>query len=111
MQIYALEQFTRLILDDGTGVVRCVLWTNKDGKNRDFQHISLGDFIEVRGRVEWRDKTPLINVESFEISSDPHAEVLWWAECKHTYETVYLKKFKVGLSPGPEASLSQRFNP
>lgn len=87
-----------------------MLWATTDGKRRELQHVLLGDFVEVRGRLEWRENMPLINVQSYEVSSDPHAELLWWVECNHTYETVYFQKFRVNLSPDRESSLSQRFN-
>lgn len=87
-----------------------MLWAKFDKEMSSPQEISLGDFVEVRGKLEWRDKMPVISVESHEVSYDPHAELLWWVDFRHTYEKAYLDKFRVNLSAEQEASLSQRFS-
>lgn len=87
-----------------------MLWSESRRDASSPQEISLGDFVEVRGKLEWSDKIPVVSVESHEVSTDPHAEFLWWVDLKHTYETAYTDKFKITLSADTETSLSQRYN-
>lgn len=104
------QKFTRFLIDDGTGTARCMLWTTTDKDPTDPVEFSLGDFVEIRGRLEWCDRVPLVSVESHEVSKDPHAELLWWVDYSHTYEKAYLDKFRINLSAEEEASLSERFS-
>lgn len=107
MVLVERAKFTRFLIDDGTGTARCMLWTDSRRDGSRPQDISLGDFVEVRGKLEWLDKIPVVNVESHDVSTDPHAELLWWVDLKHTYETAYTDKFRINLSADTEASLSQ----
>ncbi len=62
-----------LLLDDGTGVIKANAWGVKEG---DFDHIEIGDVVDIIGRMrEYREK-PYILLEVIHKIEDPNFESL-----------------------------------
>lgn len=82
-----------------------MIWAGRDAPKTEFQ---LAHYIEVRGRLEWRDGTPVIVVSWNNTSANPHAELAWWMEVKHVHDRVYCKEFSIEMSSTAEGAASQQ---
>jgi len=73
-------------VDDGTGVIPCVLWL-KQGRETKFA--ILGDYVFVQGRVgEFWDRRQL-TINGLEINNDKNAEAKHWLEVLWLNKEVY----------------------
>lgn len=100
------KQFTRYLLDDGSGTIRCMSWNDNNVQERYCKCFQLGDFVEVRGRLEWRHKTPIVIVQWQQPRLNPHAELLWWDEVKKMHENTYSSSNLFSISEKGPASAS-----
>lgn len=101
-------KFTRYLLDDGSGTIRCMSWKDNSGKEKGCDQIRLGDFVEVRGRLEWRNKMPIVVVQWQQANEDPHAELIWWLDLKQKHRNCYSQNFTCSISDKAAVSASQQ---
>lgn len=107
---FTCPKFSRLLIDDGSGTARCLIWAARDGIEPAPSAIRLGDFIEVSGRLEWHDKVAVVIVESHLVmNDDPHAELEWWMDMATTFKDAYSQKFVVNITSETEEALTQSF--
>jgi len=101
------ERYTRFTLDDGTGCVSCILWTNHSSfaatsaaKGLELQvwqelatgtarQVKLGEVLRVQGRLSNYANQIQLTVLSLQTEQDPNAEALHWAECMQLARCCY----------------------
>lgn len=101
------ERYLRFTLDDGTGCVPCIFWTNyasfpatspaKGLELRSRQEmaiattakVKLGDLLRVQGRLNTYTNQIQVTVASLRTEKDPNAEVLHWVECMRLAKCCY----------------------
>lgn len=96
-------------MDDGSATLRCFMWSDDRGRDTGASSIKLSDFIEVSGRLDWKDSRPLLMMDSFAVMNEPNAELNWWADVMLTYKCDYSKKINLGLISETEKKLTQSF--
>ncbi|CEM02089.1 unnamed protein product [Vitrella brassicaformis CCMP3155] len=87
------SSFLLVRIDDGTGIVGCMLWHNPPPVSEGARDLIecggtvrqklLGKFVSVRGRLRrnWKnDGEREMNIQEIGILSDPNAETLWMLE-------------------------------
>ncbi|PXF47811.1 CST complex subunit STN1 [Gracilariopsis chorda] len=89
------SKFSRYILDDGSSTARCLLWNDTEPAAQ----LALGDFVEVRGRLEWQKQILLVVVQSQQSLTSPYAELDWWLQVRTAHHQVYSQPFEMFLTP------------
>mmetsp|Transcript_46666 Transcript_46666/g.77775 ORF Transcript_46666/g.77775 Transcript_46666/m.77775 type:complete len:319 (+) Transcript_46666:238-1194(+) len=98
------------IVDDGTGIIPCVLWMSETDDPEAPQCAStafeaqIGDLASFLGRPSrWKEQFQLV-LQHFWIEKDPHAEILWWLNTMRLHKDVYSVPFQIpqGYSIEPE---------
>lgn len=98
--ILSKKKFKSFIVDDGSATAKCLIWDNSNNTSYSptqaaQEEFKLGDFVEVRGAIQWRQKKPVIVVDYAKRDNDPHAELLWWVHLHRSYTHVYTKPFPI----------------
>eukprot|EP00249_Psilotum_nudum_P020611 c27779_g1_i1 orf=41-523(+) len=95
------ERFVRFALDDGSGVVPCILWTNHSTSRyfnkqklkrvqievqaelalEEANEVKLGRLLRVQGRITCFNQQRQLTVGSLQPEIDANAEVLHWLDC------------------------------
>ncbi|KAG0561379.1 hypothetical protein KC19_9G060400 [Ceratodon purpureus] len=101
------ERYLRFTLDDGTGCVPCILWTNhasfmattpakglelqarQELANGTAAKVKLGEVLRVQGRLSTFANQIQVTVASLQVEQDPNAEVLHWLECMRLAKCCY----------------------
>jgi len=82
-------------VDDGTGVLRCTHWREKDDSDKGLMIPELGQLVSIWGKLsEFRDVKEL-TVTDIVVQEDPNAEPLYWLEVARLKRTVYSKPFSL----------------
>lgn len=82
-----------MLVDDGTGVLSCAQWREKDDSDEGLFIPKLGQLVSVWGKVsEYRDVKQL-TVTTIAEQEDPNSEPLHWLEVIHLKKTVYSRPF------------------
>lgn len=69
------------------------------------QPLQLGQFVLVRGLLQWRHNSATLVVHSIHVQNDPNAEPLWWLQLEKMYTHVYSKPFNVSsMLPEPTSN-------
>lgn len=101
------DYLCHVVVDDGTGCVPCIFWTNyasfpatspaKGLELRSRQEmaiattakVKLGDLLRVQGRLNTYTNQIQVTVASLRTEKDPNAEVLHWVECMRLAKCCY----------------------
>lgn len=101
------ERYLRFTLDDGTGCVPCILWTNhasftatsavkglelqsrQELANGTALKVKLGEILRVQGRLSTFADQIQVTVSSLQAEQDPNAEMLHWMECMRLAKCCY----------------------
>lgn len=83
-------------VDDGTGVIPCLLWRKRDLSTKEYCQedsgsygILLGQFVVVQGWVGSYRNVRQINSQSILVNEDPNAESLFWLRTIQLDQDVY----------------------
>lgn len=94
-------QHKAFVVDDGSATIRCIIWTNLSPSPEPSaralvqQPLTLGQFVHVRGALQWRDDSVTLVVHSIHAHNDPNAESMWWLQLECIYTRVYSKPFSI----------------
>ncbi|XP_058197333.1 CST complex subunit STN1 [Rhododendron vialii] len=93
------DRFLKFSVDDGTGIIPCILWLNHltspyfsrrspsdvrliaDAAAQFASRVQLGAVLRVRGRITGYRGSVQITVSDVVAERDPNAEVLHWLQC------------------------------
>jgi len=71
---------TLFVVDDGTGLINCILWNKKESEDTNENEIELGHTVHVWGKLShFRDQRE-ITIFNHRIVDEPNGEILAWLD-------------------------------
>ena len=68
-------------LDDGTDLVKCLIWSDSEQASSFYQRVGIGSMFEVRGILHNFRGSRVLNVQSMSLLMDPDAVAESWLNC------------------------------
>ncbi|GAB2282347.1 hypothetical protein Dimus_016892 [Dionaea muscipula] len=93
------DKFLKFSIDDGTGVIQCILWLNQSSSpyfsrrcpsdvrliaqmaNMFSSRVQLGVTVRVRGKLVGFRGSVQVTVDDVVVEPDPNSEILHWLDC------------------------------
>ncbi|KAI8896133.1 hypothetical protein BC833DRAFT_117329 [Globomyces pollinis-pini] len=99
-------------LDDGTGIIDCVLWyTDQMKVLQNPCDIKLGDLVSLNGRLSYFRDLKQVVINSYAVESDPNLELLHWAQAMHLKRFIIQHPFEVDPSVKTQLTTLPEFKP
>eukprot|EP00124_Ichthyophonus_hoferi_P002603 Ihof_evm4s184 gene=Ihof_evmTU4s184 len=82
------SRLTTYHVDDGSGVISCVVWSKNNREEPQFP-LELGTLVKARGRVTSYREARQITITSIGAERINNAELLWWLEVSQLKHQIY----------------------
>lgn len=70
--------------------------------------LHLGLFVQLYGKLEWKNGEPTIMATRIQLATGAHAELMWWLDVASVHKKVYSTEFKVTVPPETEENLASQ---
>lgn len=89
-------------IDDGTGVIDCIKYTDPDNLEQDatpFPHLQIGDLVTIKGDLRLLESNTEnyrfhLRIKCINVLTDPNLESLYWTSTILLHEKEYCQEFQ-----------------
>eukprot|EP00117_Sycon_ciliatum_P032344 scpid64145/ scgid25100/ CST complex subunit STN1; Alpha-accessory factor of 44 kDa; Oligonucleotide/oligosaccharide-binding fold-containing protein 1; Suppressor of cdc thirteen homolog len=109
VSVHERERNVQFCVDDGSAVLTCVLWKNRDAPDWDAatNGLALGSVVHALGKIKVFRGERQLTVSSWRIIDDVHAQCVHWMEVVQLNRDIYSQPAKYEQPGVPWAAVTQ----